>query len=112
VLVFDDIGLRVNWNAVDGEEEVAALDAGHGTGRSVGYLDGSDAFGAGIPEDAVLDVMPPGVADDVRGAESSEKDDNGKRKSRPSPHPPAGFNGHRSAGAGSQLSLGSRRKWG
>ena len=91
VLVFDDVGLRLNRGAVDGEQEVAALDSGAGAGRPGGHLDGGEAFGARAPENAVLNLVPFGVGGDVRDAESGEKNDDGERKNRSAPHPPAGF---------------------
>ena len=91
VLVFDDVGLRVNRNAVDGEKEIAALDAGAGAGRSGGYLDGRDTFGAGTPEDAVLDLMPPGVGDDVRDAERRREGGQRQAQRQCGPRPASGL---------------------
>jgi hypothetical protein len=108
VLVFNDVALRVNWNAVDGEQEIAALDAGTGTGRSRRYLDGSDAFGAGSPQDPILDLMPSGVSDNVRGAERPEKDGHGKRQGGAAPNAPPGLWRLRSSRARRQGVAGTR----
>ena len=45
VLVLNDVGLRVNGNTIDGEKEIAPLDAGAGRGRLRRHLIGRDTFG-------------------------------------------------------------------
>jgi hypothetical protein len=113
VLVVNDVSLRVNGNAIDGEEEVAALDAGSGTGRSGSYLDGGDAFRAGTPQNPVLDFMPPGISDDVGDAERTEQEHDGQRKDRAAPHPPPGLGWLRSSRSKRQLRVVRRRRdWG
>ena len=108
VLVFNDVGLRVNWNTIDGEKEIAPLDSGPGRGRLRRHLVGRDTFGAGTPEDSVFDLMPLGGSDDVRGAERPEKEGDGKRKGRATPDPPAGLGRFRSSRSSRQGVAGVR----
>jgi hypothetical protein len=80
VLVFDDVGAPFDGHAVDGEQDVAALQAGAGGRRPVGYLGHHDALGPIGPEDAVLDLMGLGAERDVRDTEHEQHADNRQGK--------------------------------
>ena len=85
VLVLDDVRRRLDGRAVDGDEDVAALDAGHVAGRARHQRHRRNAFGASAPVDAVLDLVPLRAHRDVGKAQHDEDRDNrhGHRRTRP-----------------------------
>src|ERR1051326_1132675 len=83
MLVFDDVGRRLNRRAVDREQHVAALQACGIRGRSGDDLDRGDPFAALIPEDPVFDFVPARVQRDVREAKGQEHQNNDAGKHRP-----------------------------
>src|SRR5204863_5786804 len=98
VLVFDDVGLRLDRGAVDGQQKVATFDSGAVTGRPGGHLDGRDALGPRSPENAVFNLTPFGVGDDVRDAKPGETKRNDEGEDIPTPCPPTGLRQLRSPG--------------
>jgi hypothetical protein len=77
------VGRVLDGTVVDGNQQVAALDADRGGGRAFGDLGGHHAFGAQRPQHAVFDLAERRARGDVGGAEAQEHRHDEHRERRP-----------------------------
>ena len=73
LLVRDGLRRRLHQLAIDGQQNVAALDPGSCRRRPLGDLEDRHAFRPGAPQHAVLDLEHPGAHRDVGDAESKQR---------------------------------------
>src|SRR4029453_7262459 len=75
-----DVGRCPDRDAINTDEDVAALHSRNVTGRARRHFDGRDAFGAGRPEHPVLDLVPVAPQQHVLQAQPEENNDGCNRK--------------------------------